>query len=96
MTFLTHKLFVISLCKENYHQTVFIVGRKPETSGINLESVGVKTDPETNKIIGNYDHDHERSSVPNIYAIGDVLHVSLRNLLKTKLIQREKLHHALA
>ena len=51
-------------------------GRKPVTSGLNLESVGVAVDTESQKIIGNHDNDHEKSSVPNIYAIGDVLHVS--------------------
>jgi pyruvate/2-oxoglutarate dehydrogenase complex dihydrolipoamide dehydrogenase (E3) component len=52
------------------------IGRNPDTDSLNLESVGVKTDEQTKKIIGNHDHDRERSSVPNIYAIGDVLHVS--------------------
>ena len=54
----------------------FVSGRNPDTDSLNLESVGVKTDEKTKKIIGNHDHDRERSSVPNIYAIGDVLHVS--------------------
>ena len=54
----------------------FVSGRNPATDSLNLESVGVKTDEKSKKIIGNHDHDQERSSVPNIYAIGDVLHVS--------------------
>ncbi|CAC5419494.1 TXNRD [Mytilus coruscus] len=61
-------------CSDIYDTVLMAVGRKPETLRINLESVGVVTDPETNKIVGNHDNDHERSSVPNIYAIGDVLH----------------------
>ena len=56
---------------------VLVAGRKADTSGLNLSEVGVYTDTETGKIIGNHDNDYERSSVPNIYAIGDVLYVSI-------------------
>jgi len=45
------------------------VGRKPYTEGLGLENVGIKTDKrgiiETD--------DHFRTSVPNIYAIGDCI-----------------------
>lgn len=45
------------------------VGRKPYTDGLNLEAVGLKAD-ERGRIPVN---DHLQTSVPNIYAIGDVI-----------------------
>lgn len=45
------------------------VGRKPFTDGLNLEKIGVKTD-EKNRIITDKCY---RTSVKNIYAIGDVI-----------------------
>ena len=45
------------------------VGRKPYTDDLGLESVGVATDGR-----GFIDTDHFRTSVPGIYAIGDVTH----------------------
>ena len=47
------------------------------TKNLNLEAVGVKVDPNTNKVIGGHEGDNERSSAPNIYAIGDILHVGI-------------------
>ena len=45
------------------------------TDSLNLESVGVLLDKDNRKIIGNHDNDQERSSVPHIYGLGDVLQV---------------------
>ncbi|MBO6516354.1 MAG: dihydrolipoyl dehydrogenase [Bacteroidia bacterium] len=45
------------------------VGRRPYTDGLNLEAAGLKTD-ERGRIDVN---DHLQTSVPNIYAIGDVI-----------------------
>jgi dihydrolipoamide dehydrogenase len=45
------------------------VGRKPYTEGLGLESVGIKLD-ERGRIVTN---DHLQTSIPNIYAIGDVV-----------------------
>lgn len=43
-------------------------GRKPNTGGLGLEVVGVKTDAEGAVVVNEY----SRSSVENIYAVGDV------------------------
>ncbi|XP_071110707.1 thioredoxin reductase 2, mitochondrial-like isoform X1 [Haliotis cracherodii] len=61
------------------HQDVFdtilmAVGRRPETHSLGLRQVGVALDETTNKILGGHGGDHERTSVNNIYGIGDVLH----------------------
>jgi dihydrolipoamide dehydrogenase len=46
------------------------VGRRPYTEGLGLESVGVKVDPKTNKVLTDA---HFRTNVPTIYAIGDLI-----------------------
>jgi glutathione reductase (NADPH) len=43
-------------------------GRKPNTDGLGLEAVGVKTDGDGAVVVDEY----SRSSVANIYAVGDV------------------------
>jgi glutathione reductase (NADPH) len=43
-------------------------GRKPNTNGLGLEAVGVKTDAEGAVVVNEY----SRTSVENIYAVGDV------------------------
>ncbi len=43
-------------------------GRKPNTDGLGLEAIGVKTDAEGAVVVNEY----SRSSVENIYAVGDV------------------------
>ncbi|MFC3676894.1 glutathione-disulfide reductase [Ferrovibrio xuzhouensis] len=43
-------------------------GRQPNTNGLGLEAVGVKTDAEGAVVVNEY----SRSSVENIYAVGDV------------------------
>jgi dihydrolipoamide dehydrogenase len=45
------------------------IGRRPYTAGLGLERVGVKTDAR-----GFIETDHFRTSVPGIWAIGDVIH----------------------
>lgn len=49
---------------------MFAIGRDPCTKGIGLENVGVKLNPKNGKVIAG---DNEQSSIPNIYAIGDIL-----------------------
>jgi len=49
------------------------VGRSPSTKLLNLDKVGIQTDPNSNKIIGNFNDHDEQTSVDNVYAIGDVL-----------------------
>lgn len=45
------------------------VGRKPYTEGLNLEKIGVKTDERGRIVVDN----HLKTSIENIYAIGDVV-----------------------
>ena len=51
----------------------FASGRDPETSYLQLDKVGVKTDLESKKIVVD---ESEKSSVENIYSIGDAIFVS--------------------
>jgi dihydrolipoamide dehydrogenase len=46
-------------------------GRRPITQGIGLEAVGVQADAKTGKIPVN---EHLQTNVPNIYALGDIIH----------------------
>ena len=57
------------------YRRIVWAGRRPDTRGLNLQQVGVKVDEESGKVVGDHEGDHERSSISNIYAIGDVLHV---------------------
>ncbi len=54
----------------NVERLLVAVGRKPLTRGLNLEQVGVQTDPKTGFIIIDSRY---RTSVPSIYAIGDLV-----------------------
>ena len=45
------------------------VGRKPNTDGLGLESLGINCDPRGRILI----NDHFQTNIPNIYAIGDVV-----------------------
>lgn len=49
-------------------------GRAPETKALGLEKLGVRLDKETGKIIVAVD---ESTSVPNIYAFGDIGEVGI-------------------
>ena len=46
---------------------LFAIGRSADTKGLNLEKVGVKTAPNGKIIAG----DDDKTSVSNIFAIGD-------------------------
>ncbi|KGL72421.1 hypothetical protein N309_13733, partial [Tinamus guttatus] len=54
---------------DSFDTVMWAVGRVPDTKTLNLETVGVKTNPETGKIIVDAS---EATSVPHIYAIGDI------------------------
>ena len=54
--------------KRTFDRVLVAVGRKPNTTDIGLESVGVKTSKETVDV-----DNHFRTSVPGIYAIGDII-----------------------
>ena len=53
-----------------FDTVLFAIGRSADTKFLNLEQVGVKTAP-NGKIIAGED---DKTSVPNIYAIGDCCH----------------------
>ena len=52
---------------EIYDTVFFATGRTPDLSGLGLEAAGVETSP-----LGKIPVEDERTSVPNIYAVGDV------------------------
>ncbi|XP_071557979.1 thioredoxin reductase 1 isoform X1 [Temnothorax nylanderi] len=53
-----------------YDTVLFAIGRRSLTQELKPENAGLKLIPETGKI----DAVNEQSNVPNIYAVGDVLH----------------------
>ncbi|KAM4615715.1 thioredoxin reductase 2, tandem duplicate 2 [Polymixia lowei] len=55
--------------KDTYDSVLWAVGRAPETKGLGLDKVGVRLNEETGKVLVGAD---ESSSVPNIYAFGDI------------------------
>lgn len=59
--------------KEVFDTVLFAVGRRAVTDDLALDKAGVKTHAESGKIIA----DNEQTSVPHIYAVGDVLYVSI-------------------
>lgn len=64
-----------NLCQTCYKSFSFLFissGRIPETKSLNLEKAGVNTNPNSQKILVNA---QEATSVPHIYAIGDVAEV---------------------
>ncbi|NXU83067.1 TRXR2 reductase, partial [Xiphorhynchus elegans] len=54
---------------DSFDTVMWAVGRAPDTKTLHLETVGVKTNSETGKIIVDAS---EATSVPHIYAIGDI------------------------
>lgn len=55
-------------------ETILVaVGRTANTTLLNLDKVGVKLNPVNKKIVGGFDSEVEKTSVSNIYALGDVL-----------------------
>ncbi|KAK3599073.1 hypothetical protein CHS0354_024400 [Potamilus streckersoni] len=65
--------------KNQSHQDVYdtvllAVGRAPDVKGLNINVTKVAIHPDSGKVVGGMGGDSERSSVPHIYAIGDVLH----------------------
>ncbi|CAD5113280.1 DgyrCDS2458 [Dimorphilus gyrociliatus] len=58
--------------EESFDTIVLATGRTADTSGLGLEKIGVELD-ENKKVIGNFGGEFERTSIDNIYAIGDIL-----------------------
>lgn len=65
-----HKLADGSEGSDVYDTVLFAIGRKAKTEELNLEAAGVKLYPGSDKISVD---DEERTNVPHIFAIGDVL-----------------------
>ena len=57
-----------------YIIVIISLGRRPITSAMKLNKAGIEVDSVTGKILVN---NHDASSIPHIYAIGDVAMVSL-------------------
>ncbi|XP_056233167.1 thioredoxin reductase 2, tandem duplicate 2 [Seriola aureovittata] len=55
--------------KDTYDSVLWAVGRAPETKALGLDKVGMQLNNETGKIVLGAD---ESTSVPNIYAFGDI------------------------
>ena len=70
-------------------KTAFHVGRDPETSQLNLEKAGVEVHQQTKKIVGN---NSEQTTVPHIFAIGDVLQVFDRTQIMMEKLVPSVLH----
>ena len=51
-------------------KVLIAIGRVPETTGLGLETIGIKLDPGKNSIAVN---DRFQTNIPHIYAIGDVI-----------------------
>ncbi|PBC30714.1 thioredoxin reductase 1, mitochondrial isoform X2 [Apis cerana] len=56
--------------QDTFDTVLFAIGRKPLTEELKPENIGLKLVPETAKI----DAIDEQTNVPNVYAVGDVLH----------------------
>lgn len=59
-----------------YDTVLFAIGRRALTQELKPENAGLKLVEETGKI----DTINEQTNVPNIYAVGDVLHVSFSDV----------------
>merc|ERR1719309_1904616 len=55
---------------DEFNTVIFAIGRNACTSNIGLDKLGVKLNPKNGKILHD---DGERTNVPHVYAIGDVL-----------------------
>ncbi|XP_015606757.1 thioredoxin reductase 1, mitochondrial isoform X2 [Cephus cinctus] len=56
--------------QDSYNTVLFAIGRRALTQDLKVENAGIKLVPENDKI----DAVNEQTNVPNIYAVGDVLH----------------------
>lgn len=50
------------------------MGRRALIDELEIINAGINFDPRSKKIVA----DNEQTNVPNIFAVGDVLHVSIR------------------
>jgi len=52
--------------EDDFDTVLVAVGRKANTSMLNLDKVGVKTSKSNAKVVGGYNEERERSSIENI------------------------------
>jgi thioredoxin reductase (NADPH) len=55
--------------QETFDTVLFATGRRPETRGIGLETVGVQLQADGKVVVDAFD----RTSVPHVYAVGDIV-----------------------
>lgn len=65
--------------EEEFDTVLMAVGRKALTEEVNAKQAGVNYNPRNKKIIA----ENEQTNVPNVFAIGDVLEVSVDCVKKT-------------
>ena len=70
----------LSNCNVIYSSCVVPSGRTPETKALGLDKLGVRLNKETGKIVLGAD---ESTSVPNIYAFGDIGEVGFVDTCQT-------------
>uniref|UniRef100_A0A3B4XVK8 thioredoxin-disulfide reductase (NADPH) n=2 Tax=Seriola lalandi dorsalis TaxID=1841481 RepID=A0A3B4XVK8_SERLL len=75
--------------KDTYDSVLWAVGRAPETKALGLDKVGMQLNNETGKIVLGAD---ESTSVPNIYAFGDIGEVGIINRCHTDIIRYSNLN----
>lgn len=54
---------------DSFDTVILAVGRQASTASLNLAAAGIEADAETGKV----DAVHEQTSVPHVYAVGDVV-----------------------
>jgi thioredoxin reductase (NADPH) len=71
-----------SVADDTYDTVLMAVGRRALTKELNVSAAGIITEPESGKIRVK----DEQTNIPNIYAVGDVLHVRYLRTLVTELL----------
>ena len=56
-----------------FDTVLMAAGRRPLTLEVKVDQLGMKLHPESKKVIA----EKETTNIPNIFAVGDILHVSL-------------------
>jgi thioredoxin reductase (NADPH) len=62
-----------------YDTVLTAIGRTADTQQLGIQELGIEINPNNSKIIG---LPYEQSSIPHIYAVGDVLDVRITNTKK--------------
>jgi thioredoxin reductase (NADPH) len=65
-----------------YDTVLTAIGRTADTHLLNIAPLGIQTNPKNNRILGKF----EQTDCPNIYAVGDVLDVSVLMLCPSRIV----------